>query len=171
LELRNTKMAKRAEKKNQQMSGSLALFFRRAVLHIGGGEHLEMGDDRVISPHTTSTFTDAQVISPEALEESEVDHWKRANPYTLSMGGMLDQVEAGEEVEEAEDGEDEACTYGCISHGRNTLEKVYEEKKAKYEELARELRTRRQEEVRVTAVIVSSMGALYGPSMKDLQKV
>jgi hypothetical protein len=44
-------------------------------------------------------------------------------------------------------------------------------KKAKYEELARVLRTERQEKVRVTAVIVSSMGAVYEPSMKDLQKV
>jgi hypothetical protein len=64
-----------------------------------------------------------------------------------------------------------SCPYGYISHGRNTLEKVYEEKKAKYEALARELRTRRQEEVKVTAVTVSSIGAVYGPSMKDLQKV
>jgi hypothetical protein len=44
-------------------------------------------------------------------------------------------------------------------------------KKAKYEELARTLRNTQPEKVRVTAVIVSSMGAVYGPSMKDLQKV
>jgi hypothetical protein len=35
----------------------------------------------------------------------------------------------------------------------------------------RELRTRRQEEVIVTAMIVFSMEAVYEPSMKDLQKV
>jgi hypothetical protein len=64
-----------------------------------------------------------------------------------------------------------SCPYGCILHGRNTLEKIYEAKKAKYEELARISSTQRQEEVRVTAMIVSSMGAVYGLSMKDLQKV
>jgi hypothetical protein len=61
--------------------------------------------------------------------------------------------------------------YGCISHIRNTLEKTYEVTKAKYEELARTLRTEQQEKMRATAVIVSSMEAVYGPSMKDLQKV
>jgi hypothetical protein len=64
-----------------------------------------------------------------------------------------------------------SCPYGYVSHGRNSLERVYEEKKRKYEELAGELRRLRREEVRVTAVIVSSMGAVYGPSLKDLQKV
>jgi hypothetical protein len=85
----------------------------------------------------------------------------------------------GARAEEGEGGREQriikilefSCPYSCISHGRNTLEKVYEEKKAKYEELARELRTRRQEEVRVTAVILSSIGTVYGLSMKDLQKV
>jgi hypothetical protein len=37
--------------------------------------------------------------------------------------------------------------------------------------LATELKNLRREQVRVTAVIVSSMGAIYGPSLKDLQKV
>jgi hypothetical protein len=59
-----------------------------------------------------------------------------------------------------------SCPYGCISHGRGTLEKTYEAKRAKYEELVRTLSTLRQEKVRVTAIIVSSMGATYGPSMK-----
>jgi hypothetical protein len=36
-----------------------------------------------------------------------------------------------------------SCPYGCISHNRNTLEKIYEAKKAKYEELARMLSTQR----------------------------
>jgi hypothetical protein len=82
---------------------------------------------------------------------------------------------AGDEEEEREKRTIEilefTCSYGCISHERNTLEKVYEEKKAKCEELARELKTRREEELRVTAVIASSMGALDEPSMKELQKV
>jgi hypothetical protein len=64
-----------------------------------------------------------------------------------------------------------SCPYGCISHDRDTLEKTYETKRAKYEELARTLSTLRQEKVRVMAIIVSSMGAVYGSSMKDLQKI
>jgi hypothetical protein len=64
-----------------------------------------------------------------------------------------------------------SCPYGYISHGRNSLERVYEQKKQKYAELANELRRLRNEEIRVTAVIVSSMKAVYGPSLKDLQKV
>jgi hypothetical protein len=64
-----------------------------------------------------------------------------------------------------------SCPYGYISRGRNTLERVYEEKKKKYERLARTLKQLRQEQVRITAVIVSSMGAVYNQSMKDLQKV
>jgi ketosteroid isomerase-like protein len=64
-----------------------------------------------------------------------------------------------------------SCPCGCISHGRDTLEKTYEAKRAKYEELARTRSTLRQEKVRVMAIILSSMGAVYGPSMKDLQKI
>jgi hypothetical protein len=48
---------------------------------------------------------------------------------------------------------------------------VYEEKKRKYAELAKELKRQRGEDVRVTAVIVSLMDAVYLPSLKDLQKV
>jgi hypothetical protein len=64
-----------------------------------------------------------------------------------------------------------SCPYGYISHGRDSLIKVYEEKKRKYAELANGLKRATGKQVRVTAVIVSSMGAIYGPSMKDLQKV
>jgi hypothetical protein len=52
-----------------------------------------------------------------------------------------------------------SCPYGYISQGRNTLERVYEEKKRKYTELARNLKRLRKGQARVTAVIVSSMGA------------
>jgi hypothetical protein len=64
-----------------------------------------------------------------------------------------------------------SCPYGGISHDRNTLEMTYEKKKVKSEELARTLSAHRHKKVRVTVVIVSSMGAIYRPSMKDLQKV
>jgi hypothetical protein len=64
-----------------------------------------------------------------------------------------------------------SCPYSCISHDRDTLEKTYETKRTKYEELARTLSTIRNEKVRVMPIIVSSIRAIYGPSMKDLQKV
>jgi hypothetical protein len=64
-----------------------------------------------------------------------------------------------------------SCPYGYISRGRSTLERVYQEKKRKYTELARTLKRLRKGEVRVTAVIVSSMGAVYDKSLKDLQQV
>jgi hypothetical protein len=61
-----------------------------------------------------------------------------------------------------------SCSYGCISHERDSLERVYEEKQRKYAERAEELMRPRRGRVQVTAVIVSSMGAVYGPSLKDL---
>jgi hypothetical protein len=64
-----------------------------------------------------------------------------------------------------------SCPYGYISQRRDSLKHAYKEKKRKYAELAKELKTQRGENVRVTAVIVSSMGAVYLPSLKDLQKV
>jgi hypothetical protein len=62
-----------------------------------------------------------------------------------------------------------SCPYGYISRGLNTLERVYEQKRRKYAELAQELKRLRNEQVHVTAVIVSSMGAVYLPSLKGLQ--
>jgi hypothetical protein len=64
-----------------------------------------------------------------------------------------------------------SCPYGYISRGKNTLEQVYKQKKRKYIELARTLMKLRRGKVRVTVVIVSSMGAVYGESLKDLQQV
>jgi predicted RNase H-like nuclease (RuvC/YqgF family) len=61
--------------------------------------------------------------------------------------------------------------YGHISHGRDALQRVYEQKKRKYANLASELRRLRREQVRVTALILSSTDAIYGRSLKDLQKV
>jgi hypothetical protein len=62
-----------------------------------------------------------------------------------------------------------SCPYGYISRGLNTLERVYEQKRRKYAELAQELKRLRNEQVHVTAVIVSSMGAVYLPSLRGLQ--
>jgi hypothetical protein len=64
-----------------------------------------------------------------------------------------------------------SCPYGYISHGRDSLRKVYEEKKRNYAELVNVLKRVTRKQVRVIAVIVSSRGAVYVPTMKDLQKV
>jgi hypothetical protein len=60
---------------------------------------------------------------------------------------------------------------GHISHDRDTLETVYERKIAQYQELAKEVRAIRGQQVNVTAIIVSSMGAVYAPSLKALQRI
>jgi uncharacterized C2H2 Zn-finger protein len=63
------------------------------------------------------------------------------------------------------------CPYGYMSRGRMTLERAYEQKRHKYEALAREIRRVTQKRVRVTAVVVSSMGAVYEKSLDDLCRV
>jgi hypothetical protein len=64
-----------------------------------------------------------------------------------------------------------SCPYGYVSHERDTLATVYEQKKAKYSDLANALRGLRQQPVNVTAIIVSSMGAVYSQSLKELRKI
>jgi hypothetical protein len=61
-----------------------------------------------------------------------------------------------------------SCPYGYSSHDEDTLRTVYTRQTEKYQELARELRRIRHQPVNVTAMIVSSMGAVYGPSLKLL---
>jgi hypothetical protein len=56
-----------------------------------------------------------------------------------------------------------SCPSGHISHGRDALERVYEQKKNKYADLANEFKRLQHEQVRVTVVIVSSMSVVYGP--------
>jgi hypothetical protein len=57
-----------------------------------------------------------------------------------------------------------SCPYGYVSERRDSLRQVDEKKKMKYAGLAKELKEQTNEEVRVTAVIVSSLGAVYLPS-------
>jgi hypothetical protein len=60
------------------------------------------------------------------------------------------------------------CPYGYKARGRITLERAYEQKRHKYEALARDIRRVTQKRVRITAVVVSSMGAVYEKSLEDL---
>jgi hypothetical protein len=63
------------------------------------------------------------------------------------------------------------CPYGYMTQGENALKRVFEQKQCKYRQLAQELSNLRHERVWVTAVIVSSLGAVYMQSLKDLHAV
>jgi hypothetical protein len=64
-----------------------------------------------------------------------------------------------------------SCPYDYMTQGENSLKRVFEQKQRKYRKLAQELSNLRHERVRVTAVIVSSLGAVYMRSLKDLHTV
>jgi hypothetical protein len=104
---------------------------------------------------------------PEELKALRPDMMFQQRDRSTRRGRREGQGQGEQEITEIIEF---SCPYGCVSHDRDTLEKTYGAKKAKYEELARTLSTLRNEKVRVTAIIASSMGAIYGPSMKDLQK-
>jgi hypothetical protein len=61
-----------------------------------------------------------------------------------------------------------SCPYGYMTQGENALKHVFEQKQRKYRQPAQELSNLRHELVRVTAVIVSSLGAVYMQSSKNL---
>jgi hypothetical protein len=82
----------------------------------------------------------------------------------------------GEEVIEEEDPKilemiEFSSPHGHKSHEKDALKVTYQQKNERYADLAEELTKSRNQQVRVTAVIVSSMGAVYIPSLKALQKV
>jgi hypothetical protein len=64
-----------------------------------------------------------------------------------------------------------SCPYGRIAHERDIGQLTYNQKKTQYAEFTKAISEIEQKEVRVTAVIISSMGEVYEPSLKDLQKV
>jgi hypothetical protein len=53
------------------------------------------------------------------------------------------------------------CSYGYMTQGENALKRVFEQKQRKNRQLAQELSKLRHEGIRVTAVIVSSLDAVY----------
>jgi hypothetical protein len=64
-----------------------------------------------------------------------------------------------------------SCPFGDVSHERDTLATVHGQQKAKYSDLASAVKELRQQPVNVTAIIVSSMGAGYSQSLKELRKI
>jgi hypothetical protein len=84
-----------------------------------------------------------------------------------SRGEQVDQESEERTVEIIEF----SCPYGRIAHERDALEFTYNQKRIKCAEFTRAMSEIEQKEIRVTAVIISSMGAVYEPSLKDLQQV
>jgi hypothetical protein len=66
---------------------------------------------------------------------------------------------------------DISCPFGRISYGENTLDKVSLDKRAKYRELATELRRIRGMKVIIIPVIVSSLGAVHGKTLELLDQL
>jgi hypothetical protein len=93
----------------------------------------------------------------------------------MSVGGVRFYVEGHEAELEHKERVTEiikfSWPYGYISRGQGTLERVHEERMRKYLRLARSLKQPGREDVRITGVIVSLMGAASNQLLKDLQKV
>jgi hypothetical protein len=64
-----------------------------------------------------------------------------------------------------------SCQYGYISHEADTLNRAFEEKNAKYRDLSNILSRVTHQKVRLTSVIVSSMGAVFGEPLRRLKTV
>jgi hypothetical protein len=64
-----------------------------------------------------------------------------------------------------------SCPYGSMTRNGNNLEHLFNQKHAKHQQLAEEVRRVRNIAVRVTVVIVSSLGAVFIPSLKELHKL
>jgi hypothetical protein len=66
---------------------------------------------------------------------------------------------------------DFSCPYGYMTQGENALKRAFEQKQRKYRQLAQDLSNLIPERVWVTAIIVSSLGAIYMQSLIDLHTV
>jgi hypothetical protein len=66
---------------------------------------------------------------------------------------------------------DMSCPDGCISYGANTLEKLYIEKKQKYNRLAQETRNVQETQMEIIPLIVSSRGSMSGRSLETFRNL
>jgi hypothetical protein len=64
-----------------------------------------------------------------------------------------------------------SCPFGYRTHDKISIEEVYKEKDRKYQGLAEEVRALTGHKVRVTPVIVSSLGAVYKKSLSSLCQI
>jgi hypothetical protein len=61
--------------------------------------------------------------------------------------------------------------HGCVCHEQDAVATVSEQKKAKYSDLANAVRELRHQPANVTAIRVSSMGAISSQSLKELRNI
>jgi hypothetical protein len=120
-------------------------------------------ENEEINQHDLSE--EIQRLRPEIVFERRNSNQRggrtRDGEKEVSEGSDRHEVKTMETIEFS-------CLYEYISPGKDTQEPVEEEKKRKHADLAMEL-MRLREQVRMKAVIVSHLGAVYGPSLKDLQ--
>jgi hypothetical protein len=64
-----------------------------------------------------------------------------------------------------------SCPCGYMTQGENALKRVFEQKQHKYRQLTQEHSNLRHERMRLTAVLVSSLGTVCMQSLKDLHTV
>jgi hypothetical protein len=64
-----------------------------------------------------------------------------------------------------------SCPYGYMTHERNTLEHTFQQKIQKYARLAQEISEITHIRARVSAMIVSSLGAVHLPSLRQLHGI
>jgi hypothetical protein len=142
---------------------SLAKVVRKAVMkHRGGDLRSDIKENTVIGLEQLSD--ELRNLRPDMIFEGRTRNQKGE---ARSRGEQVNQENEERIIEILEF----SCPYGRIAHERDTLEFTYNQKKTKYAEFAKAISEIEQKEVRVTAIIISSMGAVYEPSLKDLQKV
>ena len=64
-----------------------------------------------------------------------------------------------------------SCPYANVGRNGNTLEKVYNEKQKKYENLVKECKDTYKKEVSLYVIIVSSLGAVYSKSQEEIKEL
>jgi hypothetical protein len=64
-----------------------------------------------------------------------------------------------------------SCPYGYVMRERDALKQVFEQKRPKYAQLMRKLSAETQKLVRLTIIIILSLGAVYLLSLKQLNAV
>jgi hypothetical protein len=118
---------------------------------------------RYVGPELSSDIHENVPIGHIGLTDTVPDELKELRPDSV-----FDRMENGRRVTELIE---VTCPYGYISHEVDTLERAFEEKKAKYRDLSIVLSEQLNHKVRLTPVVVSSMGAVFGLSMVKLNEV
>jgi hypothetical protein len=116
--------------------------------------------EEMISGRLRSEIKENTVIEDEGLTE-------QTRTLRPDLSFEIEGEGGGQEYEIIEF----SCPYGYRSRNGDTLMFTHTQKHVKYMQLAEELRRSRNMAVRVTVVIVSSLGAVYAESLKELHKM